>query len=161
MTLFIRPRDNRFLSSFSFKYAVTGDEYVWIEKFVIGPDGMTYFIVGVSIASFMALLILIAIICCIVSCCRKHKKVNSVDSDNSRHNSVDITPDSAMRLPGNGMTRDDLTRNAADVSLNIPYGHSNSANPNDLTMLTNGGGHQPKQPVIKKYNKDELSDPRH
>lgn len=104
-TVFVRPRDNRFLSSFELYYAVTGDEYIWIEKYIIGPDGMTWFIVGVSVASFMALLLLIAIICCIVACCRKRKKVNTIgervsSSDSSRKG--DETPNSTMRLPGNG-----------------------------------------------------------
>lgn len=42
------------------------------------------------------------------------------------------------------MTRDDMTRNVADVSLNVPYGHSTSGNPNDLTMLTNNKDQPPK-----------------
>jgi hypothetical protein len=40
------------------------------------------------------------------------------------------------------------------------YGHSSSANPNDLTMLTNMKDYQ-KQPVIKKYNKDEYGNAGH
>ena len=40
------------------------------------------------------------------------------------------------------------------------YGHSSSANPNDLTMLTNMRDQQ-KQPVIKKYNKDEYGNAGH
>lgn len=105
-TIFVRPRDNRFLSSFQITYAVTGDEYVWIEKYILGPQGMTWFIVGVSVASFMALLLLIAIICCIVRCCRRRKRVHhgtgehSDSFDSYKHG--DETPDSAVRHPGNG-----------------------------------------------------------
>jgi len=98
LLLFVRPRDFRFYpTGFMFTYAVTGDEYVWIEKYILGPQGMTWFIVGVSVASFIALLILIAIICCIVHCCRNRKKVVS-----SFIGDGDMTPDSAMRLPGHG-----------------------------------------------------------
>jgi hypothetical protein len=67
---------------------------------------MTWFIVGVSVASFMALLLLIAIICCIVHCCRKRKKVG-VDG-NERVNSSDSsrkgedTPNHVLRQPGAG-----------------------------------------------------------
>ena len=102
---------------------------------------MTWFIVGVSVASFMAFLILIAIICCIVSCCRKRKRVQNGDHVNSSDSSRkgDETPESAMRLPGHGTSYNiSDTRNIADISASIqPYGHQSSANPNDLTMLTN------------------------
>ena len=110
---------------------------------MLGPQGMTWFIVGVSVASFIAFLILVAIIWCIVAFCRKRKKVRSVDGErhhsDSSSNKGDETPDSAMRLPGHGKSNNDMTRNLADISVNVPppYGHSSSANPNDLTMLTN------------------------
>ncbi len=88
---------------------------------------MTWFIVGVSVASFMALLILIAIICCIVSFCRKRKRVHDSgdrvnSSDSSRKG--DETPESAMRLPGHGRSYNTSdTRNIADISATMhPYG---------------------------------------
>ena len=62
------------------------------------------------------------------------------DHSDSSSNKGDETPDSAMRLPGGpGNLINRLSRNIGDVSVNIPppYGHSSSANPNDLTMLTN------------------------
>jgi hypothetical protein len=104
---------------------------------------MTWYIVGISVASFIAFLLLISIICCIVACYRRRKKVMSIiadDHSDSSSNKGDETPDSAMRLPGGpGNLINNLSRNIGDVSDNIPppYGHSSSANPNDLTMLTN------------------------
>ncbi len=92
---------------------------------MIGPDGMTWFIVLVSVASFMALLLLIAIICCIVSCCRKRKKVQDGNSSSDSSIKGDETPDSAIRrLPGASGTSYNVnnTRNAADVSISLhPY----------------------------------------
>lgn len=104
---------------------------------------MTWYIVGISVASFIALLLLISIICCIVACYRGRWKVKSYigdDHSDSSSNKGDETPDSAMRLPGGpGKLINSLTQNKGDISVNIPppYGHSSSANPNDLTMLTN------------------------
>jgi hypothetical protein len=64
---------------------------------------MTWFIVGISVASFIALLLLVSIICCIVACWRGRWKVKSYIGDDNSENSSnkgDETPDSAMRLPG-------------------------------------------------------------
>ena len=67
---------------------------------------MTWFIVGVTVASFMALLILISIICCIVYCCRNRKKVfaDLSDRDSSADSSrVGVeTPDHATRNGAQG-----------------------------------------------------------
>lgn len=72
----VRPRENRFSPvKYEFSYAVTGKQYIWIEKYFLGPDGFTYLIVAISVASFMAFLILIAIICCIVKCIRSRGKI--------------------------------------------------------------------------------------
>jgi hypothetical protein len=94
---------------------------------VIGPDGMTWFIVGISVASFMALLILIAITCCIVSFCRNRKRVQNGEIFNSSDSSRkgDETPNSAMRLPAPGTSYNiSDTRNIAEISASIqPYGH--------------------------------------
>ena len=69
--ILVQPKEFRFKSSFSFRYGVVGTEYNWIEKFFVGENGFTYYVVALSVASFMGFLILIAIICCIVKCCRK------------------------------------------------------------------------------------------
>ena len=70
--ILVTPRDWRFSPvSFEFKYAVTGDQYPFYEKYFLGPDGMTWLIVAISVASFMALMILISIIICIIYCCRR------------------------------------------------------------------------------------------
>ena len=135
---------------------------------MIGPDGMTWFIVGVSVASFMAFLLIVAIICCIVACCRRRKRVQDgerVSSADSSRRRDDETPHSG-RGKNNEKSRQgrsydpNNTRNVAEISVSVPFGHQSSANPNDLTMLTNQKD-APKQPVIRKYNKDEISGPSH
>jgi|LauGreDrversion4_2_1035121.scaffolds.fasta_scaffold575973_1 hypothetical protein len=69
---------------------------------------MTWFIVGVTVASFMALLLLISIICCIVYCCRNRRKVfaDLADRESSADSSrVGVeTPDTALRNPAHGKT---------------------------------------------------------
>lgn len=92
---------------------------------MIGPDGMTWFIVGVSVASFIALLILIAITWCIVSYCRKRKRVQNSDRVNSSDSSRrgDETPESQLRLPEHGKSYNVKdTRNLADISAIHPFG---------------------------------------
>jgi len=54
----------------TFKYGVSGDHYPWYEQFIVGPNQHTYFIVGVSVGSFVAFLLLLALIWAIVLCCR-------------------------------------------------------------------------------------------
>jgi hypothetical protein len=74
--LLVYARDFRFSQvSFEFNYAVTGDQYPFYEKYFLGPDGMTWLIVAISVASFMALLLVISIIIGIVYCCRRNEKV--------------------------------------------------------------------------------------
>jgi hypothetical protein len=74
--LLVYAKDYRFNQvSFEFNYAVTGDQYPFYEKYFLGPDGMTWLIVAISVASFMALLIVLSIIIGIVYCCRRKEKV--------------------------------------------------------------------------------------
>jgi hypothetical protein len=74
--LLVYAKDYRFNQvSFKFNYAVTGDQYPFYEKYFLGPDGMTWLIVAISVASFMALLIVVSIIIGIVYCCRRKDKV--------------------------------------------------------------------------------------
>lgn len=68
----MQPRDFRFNTAFSFRYGVIGTEYNWLEKFFVGPQGFTWYVVAISVASFMGFLILVAIIIGIVKCCRKN-----------------------------------------------------------------------------------------
>jgi hypothetical protein len=77
VTILIYPRDYRFNSYFEFSYAVIGNKYSWIEKFFVGPQGFTWYIVALSVASFMGFLILVTIIICIVKCCRKDPEVST------------------------------------------------------------------------------------
>lgn len=80
--ILVYPRDFRFNTAFTFRYGVVGTEYNWIEKFFVGKDGFTYYIVAISVASFMGLLILISIIWGIVRCCRKtpEESLNNISS---------------------------------------------------------------------------------
>lgn len=68
--------------------------------------------------------------------------------------------DSAIRNPGKTIPSLYLLADV-NVSLNAPgVMHAMSANANDMTMMTNHGGHsfeQTKQPVIMKYNRDNLA----
>ena len=74
--ILVYAKDYRFNQvSFEFNYAVIGDQYPFYEKYFLGPDGMTWLIVAISVASFMALLIVISIIIAIVYCCRRNDKV--------------------------------------------------------------------------------------
>ncbi len=74
--ILVRPRDWRFTPArFQFSYAVVGDQYAFYEKYFLGPDGMTWLIVALSVAGFIALLLVIAIIIAIVYCFRKKEKV--------------------------------------------------------------------------------------
>jgi nitrogen fixation/metabolism regulation signal transduction histidine kinase len=43
------------------------------QKLVIGPNGETYFIIMVSFAGALGLILIIIIIVCIVRCCKKNK----------------------------------------------------------------------------------------
>jgi hypothetical protein len=81
LVLLIQPRDFRFTPvSFEFNYAAVGDEYVWIEKFFLGPDGFTWMIVACSVGGFMGLLVLAAIIYGIVVCVRRARMVKTQPS---------------------------------------------------------------------------------
>jgi hypothetical protein len=76
--ILVQPRDYRFTGvNFKFSYAVIGEIYPWYESYIIGPDGYTYFIVGVSVGGVIALILLIVVILCIIKCVRScnNKKV--------------------------------------------------------------------------------------
>jgi uncharacterized membrane protein len=82
----VRPRDYRFLASFEFQYGMTGDYYMWLENFVIGPNGFTYFIVGCCFAGVIGLIIIVSIIMCIVKCCRSS---NATKVEDISHNKLE------------------------------------------------------------------------
>ena len=70
----VLPYTNQSSVSFTFEYYVTGTEYNFWEKLVVGPHGETYFIVGLACGSAIVLSILIGVICCIVRCCRREEE---------------------------------------------------------------------------------------
>jgi hypothetical protein len=73
--ILIRPRDYRFNPTyFEFKFGIDGTQYPWYEAYFIGPDGKTYIIAAIAIASVIALILVIAVILCVVRC------VNKVDN---------------------------------------------------------------------------------
>jgi hypothetical protein len=102
----VRPKDYRFSPTyFEFKYGIEGEMYPWYESYFVGPDGMTYFIAAISIAGFIGLILIIAIIMCVVKC------VNSAEGANKVH---DISE--AQKLePGNssGQTPGSVTPGGA------------------------------------------------
>jgi hypothetical protein len=61
----------------SFKYGVSGERYPFYEAYFLGPDGMTWLIVAISVAGVMAFLIFIVLLLCLIkcirSCCCKQK----------------------------------------------------------------------------------------
>ena len=100
LVVVVRPRDNRLWpASFSFKYGVKGSQYSFLESLIIGPDGQTYFIAGVSIFSVIAAILLAAVIYGCYHC------LNERYSDEKDNKVYDISnfnesaPDSKTRNP--------------------------------------------------------------
>lgn len=108
LVLLIQPRDFRFTPvSFEFQYAAIGDEYVWIEKFFLGPDGLTWIIVACSVGGVMGLLVLAAIIYGIVVCVRRARMVKSQPyplGGGSPGNKSDAMPLGSGKNSGNRIT---------------------------------------------------------
>lgn len=97
LIVMVRARDNRFSPvSFNFSYGISGSFYPWYEQYIVGPNFQTYFIVGVAVAGFMALLIVIAIIMCFVHCCRSVSRKNKVG------NISEMNPINATQYADNG-----------------------------------------------------------
>lgn len=79
----VRPRDNRLNPVyFEFSYAISGAMYPWYQLYVIGPNGNSYFIGGVAIASFIVAILVIALILgirhCVNNCNNKSNKVYDI-----------------------------------------------------------------------------------
>ena len=67
----VQPRNYSLTGgNFEFKFGITGDTYPFYEKYFLGGDGYTWFIVAISVAGVMAFFILIAILLCIIKCIR-------------------------------------------------------------------------------------------
>ena len=74
LMLLILPTTNKFIGTkFSFTFQVTGSEYNFFEKLVLGPNGKTFMIIGVVMAAVIFIIIFGLIIYGIVKCCRKSK----------------------------------------------------------------------------------------
>lgn len=66
------PTVNKSLTDFSIEYYVTGTEYNWFEKLIIGPKGKIYFILALVCGGLIFVAIIVTIILCICRCCKKN-----------------------------------------------------------------------------------------
>ena len=78
MVVLIKPQQSATYSNFTFTYQVSGTRYDWFETVLMGPNGKLYFWVAIGCAAFIGLMFFIAIIYCIVKCCRKGKDGSKV-----------------------------------------------------------------------------------
>lgn len=60
-------------NSFTFEYYISGTEYNWWEKLIIGPNGTKYYIIALACAGAVGAAILLGIILGIVYCCKKRR----------------------------------------------------------------------------------------
>lgn len=100
--LVVRALDNKLSpTSFSFNYEVQGSQYSYLESLIIGPDGQTYFIAGVAIFSFIAAILLAAVIYGCYHCL--HERYSD-DKDNKVYDISNFNEsaagDSKTRNPG-------------------------------------------------------------
>jgi len=69
--LLVNPNLNQLITSFSFTFVVSGTEYSWWEKLIMGPNGMIYFYVAIGCGAAIVVILISVVVCLIVRCCRK------------------------------------------------------------------------------------------
>jgi len=106
LVVVVRPRDNKLWpASFSFSYGVQGTQYNFLESLIVGPDGQTYFIAGVSIFSVIAAILVAAVIYGVYHCLHdrysdeKDNKVYDISNFNESAPDTSKTRNQAQATP--------------------------------------------------------------
>ncbi|CDW85428.1 UNKNOWN [Stylonychia lemnae] len=79
MLVVLPVTDKADTTTFKFSFQVVGTEFNYWEKLIYGPNGFTYYIVGLTLAGVIGLLILLSIIWGIIICCKRRNKVENKD----------------------------------------------------------------------------------
>ena len=88
--LLILPTANKKTGTYVFTYSLSGEEYNWWQKLIMGPKGQTYFIIAIVCAGVVGLTFLIVFIILIVYCCKRKNKISNTSSHTPlENNSLD------------------------------------------------------------------------
>lgn len=86
LILIVNPNANVRNGNFNFTFVMSGTQYSWWEKLIAGPNGTTYFWVGIGCGGAIVLILIIIIIWLIVRCCRRRAQVQDEGGNNYNSN---------------------------------------------------------------------------
>lgn len=95
--ILVIPNANRTnTTSFQFTFYVSGEQYGYWEKLIVGPNGFTYYIIALVCAGIIGLSFLTIIIFLIVRCAKRKNQQNQIQNipnqdPENKENSMNIT----------------------------------------------------------------------
>ncbi|CDW88451.1 UNKNOWN [Stylonychia lemnae] len=139
----VNPNLNQAITSFTFSFSISGSQYSWWEKLIMGPNGQIYFWVAIGCGALIVFVLLAVIIFLIVRCCRKSSQVGN---DDGERNHTDGSNKQFGKQPSlNGKNRGNPS--SGDDDFTIRYQNENTTFDNKAIIGPSQG-----RPVIQKYD---------
>lgn len=102
----INPNSNVKNANYNFTFVMSGTQYSWWEKLIAGPNGTTYFWIGIGCGGAIVLILIAVVIWLIVRCCRGRAQVQDEGArDDATSYNSGKNPDERRSLRGEGPGR--------------------------------------------------------